>query len=131
MNFTLSIPNLENGEEIRRLVQSIREARFKKTAEGLRSIDGNPLQVNRLSFMEINEIRPFLLTALNKAARLTALELLERQTKMPYGINDAYGGDTLMKGTLGDSQMPPYSTADNINPYSEPYNPYAFSTSQQ
>lgn len=81
--------------------------------------------------MEINEIRPFLLTALNKAARLTALELLERQTKMPYGVSDTYGGDTLMKGIMGDSQMPPYSTTDNINPYSESYNPYAFSTSQQ
>lgn len=113
------------------MVQSIREARFKKTAEGLRSIDGNPLQINRLSFMEINEIRPFLLTALNKAARLSALELLERQTRMPHGATDTFGSDSMMKGFMGDSQLPPYSTTDNVNPYSEAYNPYAFSTSQQ
>lgn len=114
-------------------MQCIREARFKKTSEGLRSIDGNPLKVNLLSFMEINEIRPFLLKALDKAARLSLLEATERMAKLP---KDVYPIDAPMDS----SQLPtgaPYSSTDYNNPYSEmfnpgsTYNPYAFSTTSQ
>lgn len=118
---------MPDGEKIRRLLQCIREARFKKTSEGLRSIDGNPLKVNLLSFMEINEIRPFLLCALDKAAKLTALEAEERQARGPGGAGKDSGMyDGQVKGM--DSQMP-YSMAD-YNPYSDTNNPYAFSTPQ-
>lgn len=113
-------------EKIRRLLQCIREARFKKTSEGLRAIDGNPLKVNLLSFMEINEIRPFLINALDKAAKLTALEAEERQARGPGVGKDVGMYDGPVKGL--DSQMP-YSMAD-YNPYSDTNNPYAFSTPQ-
>lgn len=121
-----SIPNLPDGEKIRRLLQCIREARFKKTSEGLRAIDGNPLKVNLLSFMEINEIRPFLLNSLDKAAKLNVLESEERQARGPGAGKDAGIYDGTVRGM--DSQMP-YSMAD-YNPYSDTNNPYAFSTPQ-
>lgn len=124
----VSIPNLPEGERIRRLVQSIREARFKKTAEGLKSIDGTALKINLLSFMEINEIRPFLLMSLDHAARLSLLEHLEHQSGAPaYNAKD---GMLDAAGKAYDGSQPVYSSAD-ANPYSEAYNPYAFSTSQQ
>lgn len=76
--------------------------------------------------MEINEIRPFLINALDKAAKLTALEAEERQARGPGAGKDVGMYDGLVKGT--DSQMP-YSMAD-YNPYSDANNPYAFSTPQ-
>ncbi len=116
-----SIPNLPDAESIRRLVQCIREVRFKKTSEGLKAIDGNPLKVNLLSFMELNEIRPFLLNALDKAAKLTALELAERAAILPDYASKEY---TMMSEKTLDTQPNVYSET-----YSgEPYNPYAYST---
>ena len=104
-------------------MQCIKEARFKKTSEGLKNIDGNPLKINLLSFMEINEIRPFLLSCLDRAAHLSALERAEKAIQ-PTTYKAESGGIFL------DSQ-PLTSTLDDANPYSDFYNPYAFSTSQQ
>lgn len=123
---------MPDAEKIRRLLQSIKEARFRKTIAGLKAIDGNPLRINMLSFMEINEIRPFLLRAMDQAARLSLLEAEERARRQA-----AYGGGRAgdLAADKGPESQDPFSSyagprSDDVNPYTPAYNPYAYSSVQ-
>lgn len=124
---------MPEGEKIRRIIQSIREVRFKKTAAGLKVLDGHPIQIDGVSFMELNDIRPFLLESMNQASKLAALEVAERQERQS-GMAGKGGAPMANPTKILDSQDPfsnyPMSASDDFNPYSEANNPYAFSTYQ-
>jgi hypothetical protein len=124
---------LPEGEKIRRLIQSIKEVRFKKTAAGLKVLDGHPIQIDGVSFMELNDIRPFLLESMNHASKFAALEVAERQERQAGMLRK--GPSQAIPTKIMDSQDPfsnyPMSASDDFNPYSEANNPYAFSTYNQ
>lgn len=125
----ISIPNLRESEKIRRLVQSIREARFRKTSEGLKAIDGNPLKIDKLAFMEINEIRPFLLGALDQASRLNSLEIEERRRAQTVASHAGAFGKAVGKAADdGDSFYSPSGMVPSSDTYSQTNNPYAYSS---
>lgn len=63
----------------RLLVQEIREQRNSKILNGLPTLDGNPLKLNNVGQMELNEIRPFLLGALDNFSLFSTANLEEKE----------------------------------------------------
>ena len=58
-------------EEVRRIVQSLREVRWGKVAAGVKEVDGAPLELTGLGIMELNvAAKPFLLPAMLKLCQL-------------------------------------------------------------
>ncbi|KAI8805660.1 hypothetical protein BJ742DRAFT_819573 [Cladochytrium replicatum] len=62
--------DVPQAEEIRRLIKDLRELRYNKARDGLQHLDGSYLQMDNLSLMEVNEIRPFFRTAFNKLRKI-------------------------------------------------------------
>ena len=73
-------PDIGDAEELRRLLQALREVRQQKTVAGLKTLDGDPLRMTNIADMELNEIRPFLLPAMDQLVRLRAQRLAERSS---------------------------------------------------
>lgn len=68
--------------KLKSLIQDLKEIRMVKVKKGLTLVNESHLQLDNLSLMEINEIRPFVVSVMSKLTKL----------------NDAVGED--------DSQMP-------------------------
>jgi GINS complex subunit 2 len=62
--------NVEDAEECRTLVEKIKEIRFKKTYDGLRSMDGRAMNLNNLTPYEFNEVKEFMLETMKTARRI-------------------------------------------------------------
>ncbi|ODV80936.1 DNA replication complex GINS protein PSF2 [Suhomyces tanzawaensis NRRL Y-17324] len=52
--------------QLRSILQDLREIRLVKSRKGLRELNESNIQLNGLSLLEINELRPFVLTVMNK-----------------------------------------------------------------
>ncbi|ETW84142.1 hypothetical protein HETIRDRAFT_311951 [Heterobasidion irregulare TC 32-1] len=63
--------DIPNSDKILVLLKDIREARQAKSRDGLRNIDHNELTLPNLCSMEINEIRPFFIRAMNVLTQIT------------------------------------------------------------
>lgn len=61
--------NVENPDRLRLLIQELKEARFQKTYEGMKVLDGHAFNINNLTGWEFNEIRHFVLKGSEEAAR--------------------------------------------------------------
>lgn len=61
--------NVENPDKLRLLIQELKEARFQKTFEGMKVLDGHAFNVNNLTEWEFNEVRHFILKGSEEAAR--------------------------------------------------------------
>ncbi|KIJ56951.1 hypothetical protein M422DRAFT_23087 [Sphaerobolus stellatus SS14] len=57
-------------DKIRTLLKDLREARQAKSREGLRKLDHEMLEVPNLCSMEINEIRPFFIKAMDVMGKI-------------------------------------------------------------
>lgn len=58
-------------EEVRKLIQSLKEIRWNKVAAGIREVDGSPLELTGLGVMELNvAAKPFLIPAMQKLCQL-------------------------------------------------------------
>ncbi len=66
--------DISDGERVRILVQNIREQRMAKVQSGLVLIDGNPLKLNNVGHLELNEMRPFLLGVLDRFVAMNDVE---------------------------------------------------------
>ncbi|ORX42326.1 GINS complex, PSF2 component [Hesseltinella vesiculosa] len=62
--------DIPNAEKIRKLLKDLRETRQSKARVGLEALDDRWLGMHNLSFMEINEIRPFFSKAFNEMRKL-------------------------------------------------------------
>lgn len=51
---------------LRGIVQDLREIRLSKISQGLKQLNESHLQLDNLSLLEINELRPFILGVMNK-----------------------------------------------------------------
>ncbi|KAG4104874.1 DNA replication complex GINS protein PSF2 [Neocallimastix lanati (nom. inval.)] len=58
------------SDEIKILLKDIREIRKRKTKNGLKLLNSGSIQMDNLSLMEINEIRPFFLKAFNDIRKI-------------------------------------------------------------
>ncbi|KAJ2850355.1 DNA replication protein psf2 [Coemansia brasiliensis] len=65
--------DIVESQDIRRLLQDLREVRQSKTREGLRMLNSLQLQMDNLSVAEINEIRPLFGHAFNTLRQLDKL----------------------------------------------------------
>ncbi|KAF8507845.1 hypothetical protein BU17DRAFT_71042 [Hysterangium stoloniferum] len=64
--------DLHNSDKIRNLLKDLREARQAKSREGLRKLDHEMLELPHLCSMEINEIRPFFVKAMDVMGKIKA-----------------------------------------------------------
>ncbi|CAO3611078.1 unnamed protein product [Cunninghamella echinulata] len=62
--------DIPNAEQVRKLLKDLRETRQSKARLGLEALDDRWLGMHNLSFMEINEIRPFFSRAFNEMRKL-------------------------------------------------------------
>ncbi|EDK43594.1 conserved hypothetical protein [Lodderomyces elongisporus NRRL YB-4239] len=56
----------DSTDELRSLIQDLREIRLVKSRKGLKELNESNIQLNGLSLMEINEMRPFVIPVMNK-----------------------------------------------------------------
>ncbi|KAK6871961.1 DNA replication complex GINS protein PSF2 [Candida tropicalis] len=57
-------------DQLRSVIQDLREVRLVKTKKGFKELNESNIQLNGLSLLEINEIRPFVIPVMNKLRRL-------------------------------------------------------------
>ncbi|KRH95275.1 dna replication complex gins protein psf2 [Pseudoloma neurophilia] len=57
---------VDNKEKIKLLISEIKELRKKKTLEGLKAFDGNAICLNNLTVYEYEQIKPVLLTGMER-----------------------------------------------------------------
>lgn len=60
----------DSHSQLRALIQDLREVRQLKARRGLRELNESNIQLNGLSLMEINELRPFVLSVMGKLHHL-------------------------------------------------------------
>jgi hypothetical protein len=70
--FREAASDFENDiEDLRRLIQQLKEVRWGKIAAGIKDVDGSPLNLTGLGIMELNvAAKPFLIPAMNKLVQL-------------------------------------------------------------
>ncbi|EMG47759.1 PSF2 DNA replication complex GINS protein PSF2 [Candida maltosa Xu316] len=56
--------------QLRSVIQDLREIRLVKSRKGLKELNESNIQLNGLSLLEINEIRPFVIPVMNKLRQL-------------------------------------------------------------
>lgn len=56
--------------QLKVIIQDLREVRLVKSRRGLRELNESNIQLDGLSLLEINELRPFVLTVMNKLRQL-------------------------------------------------------------
>ncbi|KAG9317379.1 Psf2-domain-containing protein [Chiua virens] len=62
--------DVQNAEKVRSLLKDLREARQSKSRDGLSQVDHSELSLPNLCSMEINEIRPYFVKAMNVFTQL-------------------------------------------------------------
>ena len=77
--------------KLKSLVQDLKEIRLIKVKKGLTLVNESHLQLDNLSLMEINEIRPFVVSVMNKLTDLTdavAPEAGDQEVQEEYEDDD-------------------------------------------
>ncbi|KAF6063242.1 GINS complex family protein [Candida albicans] len=57
-------------DQLRSVIQDLRETRLVKSKKGLKELNESNIQLNGLSLLEINELRPFVIPVMNKLRQL-------------------------------------------------------------
>lgn len=60
----------DSTSQLHSIIQDLREVRQLKSRRGLRELNESNIQLNGLSLMEINELRPFVLSVMGKLREL-------------------------------------------------------------
>lgn len=60
----------DSSTSLRSIIQDLKELRQLKSRRGLRELNESNIQLNGLSLMEINEMRPFVLSVMGKLRQL-------------------------------------------------------------
>ena len=61
---------LDPVDQLRSVIQDLRETRLVKSKKGLKELNESNIQLNGLSLLEINELRPFVIPVMNKLRQL-------------------------------------------------------------
>lgn len=61
---------LDQVAQLRSVIQDLREIRLVKSKKGFKELNESNIQLNGLSLLEINEIRPFVIPVMNKLRKL-------------------------------------------------------------
>lgn len=72
----------EPAHQFKSILQDLREIRLAKSRKGLMELNESNIQLDGLSMMEINEIRPFVLTVMNQLRQLHETVSIEMQDDM-------------------------------------------------
>ncbi|CDR41244.1 CYFA0S06e04764g1_1 [Cyberlindnera fabianii] len=67
----------DEAHKLKSLVQDLKEIRLIKIKKGLKLLNESHLQLDNLSLMEINEIRPFVVLAMSKLTKLNEAAVAE------------------------------------------------------
>lgn len=76
------------SHQLRSIIQDLREIRLVKSRKGLKELNESNMQLNGLSLMEINEMRPFVLTVMNKLRKLHDTTVPEPSDDPQYDDED-------------------------------------------
>ena len=60
----------DSSTQLRSIIKDLREIRQLKSKRGLRELNESNIQLNGLSLMELNELRPFALSVMEKMRQL-------------------------------------------------------------
>lgn len=60
----------DSSTQLRSVIKDLREIRQLKSKRGLRELNESNIQLNGLSLMELNEIRPFVILVMDKLRQL-------------------------------------------------------------
>ncbi|KAM9894376.1 hypothetical protein OXX79_008750 [Metschnikowia pulcherrima] len=60
----------DSSTQLRSIIQDLKELRQSKSKRGLRELNESNIQLNGVSLMEINEMRPFVLSVMGKLGQL-------------------------------------------------------------
>lgn len=60
----------DSSSQLHSIIQDLREVRQLKSRRGLKELNESNIQLNGLSLMEINELRPFVLAVMSKLRQL-------------------------------------------------------------
>ncbi|KAJ1832503.1 DNA replication protein psf2 [Coemansia sp. RSA 2711] len=85
---TAAEDDIVDSQDIRRLLQDLREVRQSKTREGLRMLNPLQLQMDNLSAAEINEIRPLFAHTFNMLRQLDSLASASDELRNPGQFAD-------------------------------------------
>ncbi|KAK6198805.1 uncharacterized protein RJT21DRAFT_51269 [Scheffersomyces amazonensis] len=77
------------SHQLRSILQDLREIRLVKSRKGLKELNESNIVLNGLSLLEINELRPFVLTVMNKLRQLH--DTNNEQTAADTNGNDSDG----------------------------------------
>ncbi|ESX01078.1 DNA replication complex GINS protein PSF2 [Ogataea parapolymorpha DL-1] len=74
---------IDPPHEIRSLLQDLREVRLVKARKGIRELNHVYIQLDGLSLMEINEIRPFILEVMDQLRKMNDSLKVKAEEEMP------------------------------------------------
>ncbi|KAG8729396.1 DNA replication protein psf2 [Ceratobasidium sp. 428] len=98
----VAFDDIPSSERVRNLLKDIQEARQAKLRAGLKDLDHLQLSFPNICAMEINELRPFFIKAMEVKGRLFAAPSGDGDTTMD-GTADATFGTTQTQGGWGHS----------------------------
>ncbi|KAG9097402.1 DNA replication protein psf2 [Ceratobasidium sp. 370] len=98
----VAFDDIASSERVRNLLKDIQEARQAKLRAGLKDLDHLQLSFPNICAMEINELRPFFIKAMEVKGRLFAAPLGDNDTAMG-GTVDATFGTTQSQSGWGNS----------------------------
>ncbi|RCK60465.1 DNA replication complex GINS protein PSF2 [Candida viswanathii] len=84
---------LDPADQLRSVIQDLREVRLVKSKKGLRELNESNIQLNGLSLLEINEIRPFVIPVMNKLRKLHETTQSNNDTLRDQDMDDASDDD--------------------------------------
>ncbi|KAI8325413.1 Psf2-domain-containing protein [Martensiomyces pterosporus] len=100
---TFAEDDLVEPQNIRRLLQDLREVRQSKTREGLKMLNPLQLQMDNLSLAEINEIRPLFKHSFDMLRHVDALASATEESQQQGQFADRLYSE--MDDTLGSSYL--------------------------
>lgn len=100
--------------ELRNRIQDLKEIRQMKVLQGLKYLNESHLQLDNLGIMEINELRPFIVTVMDKLRLIHASGQPDEEEPDEYGDDntDDVGMGTMLHSdtNMSSSSVPPNGT---------------------
>lgn len=123
---------IDPPHEIRSILQDLREVRQLKARKGLQELNDVYLQLDGLSLMEINEIRPFIIDSMNQLHSLSQSvksdQLASVEQSQPQGKEHAPTSDSESAENANTSKYSTAGDSENQGPESSYYGAAANST---
>ncbi|CAH2350070.1 DNA replication complex GINS protein Psf2p [[Candida] railenensis] len=84
----------DSTSQLKSIIQDLREVRLVKSRKGLRELNESNIQLDGLSLLEINELRPFVLSVMNKLRQLhESVTTTAAESRREEGADEASDDD--------------------------------------